>query len=643
MCGITGILDPRSQVPLDATCVAMTANLHHRGPDDSGLWSDGDAGVALGHARLSIVDLSPAGHQPMVSDDGRWVIVYNGEVYNAEELRDKLAPNGISFRGHSDTEAILEAVAAWGVEATAKQLIGMFAFAVWDRLERTLYLVRDRLGIKPLYWGQFGELLLFGSELKALRAHPGWRPEVDRDALAGFMRHGYVPAPLSIYERVGKLKPGHILSIRQGGAPRIRAYWDLRPIAATGVACTAESGDMEAEDELDSLLRDAVGRRMVADVPLGALLSGGVDSSLVVALMQAQSERPVKTYSIGFREQAYDEACYAKQVAKHLGTDHTELYVEPGHALDVLPQLTTWYDEPFADASQIPTYLVSELTRRHVTVALSGDGGDELFAGYNRYFWARELWDKAGRLPLSLRHVAAGAIEFVPPAVWDHVAAVLPRRRRPSHPGDKFHKLAAVLKERSPDAMYRWLISLWQQPDDLVIGGREPLTPNWDDGLTNDLPDFTDRMQYLDTVTYLPDDILTKVDRVSMAVGLEARVPLLDHRVVEFAWNQPRHRKIRDGRGKWLLRQVLYRYVPRELIERPKMGFGVPIDSWLRGPLRDWAEDLLDERVMRQQGYLNPEPVRTRWKEHLSGRRNWQYALWNVLVFQQWLRDRHLA
>lgn len=643
MCGIAGFLDPLGRVPLEATGSAMTASLHHRGPDDRGLWSDSDAGIALGHARLSIVDLSPAGHQPMVSANGRWVIVYNGEIYNAGELRRRLTLSGISFRGHSDTEAILEAVAAWGIEDTVKLMIGMFAFAVWDRLECNLYLARDRLGIKPLYWGRFGQLFLFGSELKALRAHPGWKPEIDRDALVGFMRHSYVPAPLSIFNGIAKLKPGHILTLRQDQEPEIQSYWDLRQIAVAGVRQPSKNSDRDAEDKLDGLLRDAVGRRMVADVPLGALLSGGVDSSLVVALMQAQAERPVKTYSIGFREQAYDEASYAKKVAKHLGTDHTELYVEPEHALEILPQLSTWYDEPFADASQIPTYLVSEMTRHHVTVALSGDGGDELFAGYNRYFWARAMRDKTGYLPLLLRQFAAGVIESVPPSAWDQVAAIVPGRWRPNHPGDKLHKLAAIMKEHSADAIFRWLISQWQKPTDLVIGGREPVTVIWDEHLRRDLQDFTDRMQYLDTVTYLPDDILTKVDRASMAVGLEARVPLLDHRVVEFAWSQPGHRKIRDGQGKWLLRQVLYRYVPRELIERPKMGFGVPIDSWLRGPLREWAEDLLDEREMRQQGYLNPEPVQTRWKEHLSGRRNWQYALWNVLIFQQWLRHYHLA
>ncbi len=638
MCGITGFVGPGSSDELIQCCTRMTSTLNHRGPDDMGVWCDERVGVALGHARLSIVDLSPLGHQPMVSKDGRWVIVYNGEVYNFQELRRELEGEGAAFRGRSDTEVILEGVAAWGVERTIQRLIGMFAVALWNREERRLYLVRDRLGIKPLYWGRFGDLFLFGSELKALRAHPNFLAEIDRTALTGFLRYSYVPAPYSIYNNVFKLPQGHILQWSPGEEPVHHSYWDLREIALQGQQADREQmSDREAVESLDQLLRDAVQRRMVADVPLGALLSGGIDSSLVVALMQAQSDRPVKSFSIGFHEKEYDEAQHAKAVAAHLGTDHTELYVESGHTLDVLPQMARWYDEPFADSSQIPTYLVSELTRNHVTVALSGDGGDELFGGYTRYFWANTIWNFNRRIPRPLRRVMGGMMRLPPPEFWKGVFAMAPSRFRFSHPADKMYKLAGMFPLRDADSVYRHLISDWQDPESVVIGSSEPMTPVWDEGLMGEMDDFTSRMQYMDTVTYLPDDILTKVDRASMAVSLEARVPLLDHRVVEFAWNQPLQRKIRNGQGKWLLRQVLYHYVPKELIERPKMGFGVPIDSWLRGPLREWAESLLDERRLRSEGYFRPEPIIRRWREHLSGRRNWQYQLWGVLMFQSWL------
>ena len=642
MCGLAGFFDAsgrRDDAALTATVAAMTDSLRHRGPDDGGVWVEAAAGIALGHRRLSIVDLSPAGHQPMVSADGRFVIAYNGEIYNTEELRAELP--GIPWRGHSDTEVLLEGCAAWGVAATARRLIGMFAFALWDRRERMLWLARDRLGIKPLYYGRFGDVFLFGSELKALRAHGEWPVEVERDALAAFLRHNYVPAPRSIYRGVAKLPPGTVLRVQPGGEPRLEAFWSLGEVAHAGIADRSTMSDAEAADRLDALLRDAIGRRMVADVPLGAFLSGGVDSSAVVALMQAQSDRPVKTFTIGFHERGYDEARHAKAVAAHLGTEHTELYVEPSHALDIIPKLAEWYDEPFADSSQIPTFLVSEMTRRHVTVALSGDGGDELFAGYNRYFWGEALWRRLGRLPGGARRAGAGLLTALPPSAWDRLFAAVPVRLRPPQAGDKLHKLADVLRLPDQAALYRRLVSHWEEPASLVPGASEAGIP-WDLMADPKMPDFVERMQRLDTVTYLPDDILTKVDRASMAVALEARVPLLDHRVVEFAWRLPMTQKIRGGDGKWLLRQVLHRYVPRELIERPKMGFGVPIDVWLRGPLRDWAEALLDERRLRAEGFLDPAPIRRRWAEHLSGARNWQYPLWDVLMFQAW-RERWLA
>jgi asparagine synthase (glutamine-hydrolysing) len=637
MCGLAGYLNRRaSQADAEMAGLArrMGDTLTHRGPDDGGVWVDAQAGIALAHRRLSIVDLSPLGHQPMVSACGRFVIAYNGEVYNFNELRTEL---NVAWRGHSDTEVILEACAAWGVEATVRRLIGMFAIALWDRAERTLWLVRDRLGIKPLYWGHFGDLVVFGSELKSLVAHGGWRPEIDREALCAYMRFGYVPAPRSIWQGVRKLEPGHILCLRPGAEPAETRFWSAEDVVADGLASrdSFALSDADATDALETLLKDAVKRRMVADVPLGAFLSGGIDSSVVVALMQAQSDRPVKTFSIGFHEQGYNEAEHAKAVARHLGTEHTELYVEPSHALEIVPNMPVWYDEPFADSSQIPTFLVSEMTRRHVTVALSGDGGDELFAGYNRYALADRLWSRIGAVPLPLRRMGAQLIRSVPAPAWDKAFRLVPQSRRPSQAGDKLHKLSEILTEDG-DAIYRRLASVNSRPRDFVIGAEEFKGRFWDHALPSRIPDFLDRMQYLDLVTYLPDDILTKVDRASMAVALEARVPLIDHRVVEFAWRLPQRFKLRDGKSKWLLRQVLYRHVPQALIERPKMGFGVPIDHWLRGPLRPWAEELLPQSDTATDGYLDPKPVRQMWLDHLSGRRNWQYPLWTILMFLAW-------
>ena len=638
MCGIAGILDLSGKAGSGVspeTLSAMCETLRHRGPNDDGTWIDAATGIGLGHRRLAIIDLSEAGAQPMVSSCERFVISYNGEIYNAPELRSELEATGRRFSGHSDTEAIVEGCAAWGVEATVERLNGMFAFAVWDRSERVLYLVRDRLGIKPIYWARIGGLLLFGSELKALRAHPGWHPELNRDALAAYMRYGYVPSPLTIYQGVNKLPPGTILRARAGQEPRITPFWDLEQVAVEGQRNRLPENGHEAADRLDTLLNDAVRRRMVADVPLGAFLSGGIDSSLVVALMQANSTRPVRTFTIGFSERDYDEARHAASVARHLGTDHTELYVSPGHALETITRLPEIYDEPFSDPSQVPTFLIAEMTREHVTVSLSGDGGDELFAGYNRHIQARIFVPLLERMPRRLKALGAGGIRSLSHSAWDALFMAIPERWRPPQAGDKMHKLAALLTEDG-QGFYQSLVSHWREPERIVTGGREP------DGLLSDprirefVPDFIERMQYLDTLTYLPDDILTKVDRASMAVSLEARVPLLDHRVVAFSWSLPPAMKARKGVGKWLLRQVLYRYVPPELVDRPKMGFGVPIDEWIRGPLRDWAEELLDERRLKAEGILNPAPIRAKWREHLSGKHNWQYPLWDVLMFQAW-------
>jgi asparagine synthase (glutamine-hydrolysing) len=640
MCGIAGIYyqSNAGSAPrlLQATIDAMTDTLVHRGPDSRGTWIDPEAGVGLGHRRLAIRDLSPAGHQPMVSSCGRYVIIYNGEVYSHKEIGRDLEKSGRHLRGSSDTEVILEACAEWGVEPTVKRLIGMFAFALFDREKGEIYLVRDRLGIKPLYWGLIDGLLVFGSELKALRAADGWEPRIDRNALAAFMRHNYIPAPHSIYQGVQKLEPGCMLSLTRQGAPEITRFWNLRGIAEQGGATPSQRSETELLDQLDSLLRDAVQRRMVADVPLGSLLSGGIDSSLVTALMAEQSDRPINTFAIGFQESEYNEAPYAREIAKHLGTDHTELYVESGHALDLVGKLPYWYDEPFADSSQIPTMMVCELTRKHVTVVLSGDGGDELFAGYGRYALAQNMWEKANVAPYPVRKMVARALLAQPSARLDALGQYLPRRWQRPQMGIKLHKFANALLLDDPDAMYLRMLSHWHEPDDIVIGAHEAKGILWDKSVTRTIPNFLDRMQFLDTVTYLPDDILTKVDRASMSVALEARVPLLDHRIVELAWNMPRHMKMRDGESKWALRQALYKRVPRHLIERPKMGFGVPFDQWLRGPLRDWAEALLDENRLEQQGLFKAAPIRERWRAHLDGA-NWGYPLWNVLMAQAWI------
>ncbi|TSE29270.1 asparagine synthase (glutamine-hydrolyzing) [Tepidimonas taiwanensis] len=655
MCGLTGFWEPGGCAQEDATATVrrMADTLVHRGPDDAGVWVDAAAGVALGHRRLAILDLSPAGHQPMVSASGRYVIAFNGEIYNHLELRaalEKIGAGGTAppgWRGHADTETLLAAIEAWGVEETLQRCVGMFAFALWDRQTRTLTLARDRMGEKPLYYGWQRGVWLFGSELKALRAHPAFAGEVDRGALALFFCHNAVPAPYSIYRDIRKLPPGTYLSLtepqaRAGAWPEPVAYWSLAEVVATGQRTPFAGAEAEAVGELERLLRQAVAGQMLADVPLGAFLSGGIDSSTVVALMQAQLSRPVRTFSIGFFEAGYNEAQHAAAVARYLGTDHTELYVTPEQAMAVIPKLPALYDEPFADSSQIPTFLVAQLARQHVTVALSGDGGDELFGGYTRYFLAHGIWQRLAWMPRGMRAVLARGLAAASPAAWDRFAAVLypllPRRLRFANPGDKLHKLARILLSNAPEAVYHALVSHWTERDGLVLGAQEPPTVLTQPETWPTVDDFRHRMMALDAVSYLPDDILVKVDRAAMGVSLETRVPLLDHRVVEFAWRLPLSMKIREGQGKWLLRQVLYKYVPKELIERPKMGFGVPIDDWLRGPLREWAEDLLDERRLREEGFIDPAPVRQKWREHLSGQRNWQYHLWDVLMWEAWWR-----
>jgi len=654
MCGLVGLLErePKSSaIALRNYATDMAMTLLHRGPDRGDAFCDPSAGVCLAHRRLSVVDLSVAGHQPMVSHDGRLVIAYNGELYNTKDVRHEIerAHGAIAWRGHSDTEVLLEAIALWGVKPALRRVVGMFAFALWDRRERRLTLARDRIGEKPLYYGRFGGTLLFASEIKALRAHPDFRAEIDRDVLALYVRHGYVPAPYSIYRGVAKLPAGCFAEFDAGRAePRIEPYWSALEVALAGMSSQLDAPEEVLVGELDALLKRAVRGQMEADVPLGAFLSGGIDSSMVVALMQAQSSRPINTFTIGFAEAEYNEAEHAKAVAAHLGTQHTELYVTPAEARAVIPKLPEIYCEPFADASQIPTYLVSQLARRHVTVALSGDAGDELFGGYNRYQIAQHVWRSLSRVPAPLRAAAAASLRALPPSGWDHLLKplrfVLPRQLDVQHPGEKVHKLAGVAALTSLDDVYQRLVSQWMEPAAIVPGAREPDTPlstaaRLPHALSQPLP----RMTYLDLVTYLPDDILVKVDRAAMAVSLETRVPLLDHRVVEFAWRIPVALKLRGGRGKHLLRAVLERYVPRYLFERPKMGFGVPIDHWLRGPLRDWAEHLLDPAKLRAQGHFAVEPIRQAWAEHVDGRNSNQYPLWVILMFQAWLEHHHAA
>ncbi len=650
MCGITGFWDQSNSITgdeLSPLVKKMSDQIRHRGPDDSGVWCQPDQGVALGFRRLAIIDLTPTGHQPMFSASGRYVMVFNGEVYNFGEMRAELESLGAQFKGTSDTEVMLAAIEAWGLEKAVKRFNGMFAIALWDKKERSLTLIRDRLGIKPVYYGWFGRTLLFGSELKALRIHPAFQGEINRDALASYLRYNYVPAPHSIYKGVYKLPPGCYLTIRvdQGfQQKKIIAYWNAREIIERGQVDPFKGDGQEAISTLDELLRNSIRLRMIADVPLGAFLSGGVDSSTVVALMQTQSDIPVKTYSIGFHERGYNEAHHAKSVAEHLGTDHTELYVTPEETRQVIPLLPALYDEPFADSSQIPTYLVSQLARRHVTVSLSGDGGDELFGGYNRYFMTRKIWKRLGWLPLKARKMIARGMMVVPSLAWSGIFQLAgrfsPDFRDFPIPDDKAQKLADVIAIPSPEAIYHNLVSHWKNPQEIVLGSKEPQTMLLDRSRWAEVSTLTEQMMYLDLITYLPDDILVKLDRASMGVSLEARAPFLDdHQVVEFISRLPIHMKIRNGTGKWVLRQVLYQYIPKEMIERPKMGFGVPIDHWLRGPLQDWAEEYLSESRLLREGYFDPKPIRQKWIEHTSGKRNWQYYLWDILMFQSWLES----
>lgn len=647
MCGIAGLAGSlASGSSLEGVVTKMTAALAHRGPDDSGVWSNARHHIALGHRRLSIIDLTAEGHQPMRSASGRYVIAYNGEIYNFGELRRELGLAGNRFRGRSDTEIILAGFDEWGIDAAIRKFTGMFAIALWDTREHELLLIRDRVGKKPLYFGFIGGSLAFASELKAIRCVPGFTAEIDRNAIAAFLRHNYVPAPRSIYRDIQKLEAGSIARFRvkpeETRLIGIHRYW--RPLDSGTLMKRFSGGLDDAVEELETLLRDATATRMVADVPLGAFLSGGIDSSLVVAMMKSTSSLPIRTFTIGFSEQDFNEAEHARSIAQHLGTEHTEIYITAQDALNVIPRLPHIYDEPFADSSQIPTILVCEATRKSVTVALSGDGGDESFCGYSRYVWWRDLWSGVSRLPRFSRTVAARILANTPTRFWDAGLTVcrplLPRHLREEVNGERLRNLADVFSIDSPEAMYRRIVSHYKRPELIVREAREPDSILNDVTGLRDLDRLTEHMMFLDTMTYLPDDILVKVDRASMAVALEVRAPLLDHRVLEFAARLPFHWKLNGRVGKWILKKILYKHVPRGLVDRPKAGFSVPIASWLRGPLRHWAEDLLSEQRLANEGYFDPGPIRRVWREHLEGRSNWHYHIWDILMFQAWLRSQ---
>jgi asparagine synthase (glutamine-hydrolysing) len=649
MCGIIGFYSSEVAICFE-DIFSMNSAISHRGPDDSGIWKDFDEGIVLGHRRLSIVDLSNSGSQPMISHSGRYVIVFNGEIYNHNDLRDDLSTldESICWKGLSDTETLLVAFEFWGIEKTLEKIAGMFAIAVWDKKSRTLSLIRDRMGEKPLYYGWQGnhgkKTFLFGSELKALKRHSEFEGAINRDAIALFLRHNYIPCPYSIYKGIYKLRSGHILQLsandfEKGSTPIEKEYWSLAKTATYGVQNRWIGDEKSATGELDMLLRKATSLQMMADVPLGAFLSGGIDSSTIVALMQAQSSSPIKTFSIGFSEAEFNEAIYAKKIALHLGTDHTELYVSPKEAMDVIPKLPQLYDEPFSDSSQIPTFLVSQLAKKHVTVSLSGDAGDELFCGYNRYHLSSLVWNRLQLLPVKFRKVVAKLIQGVSPTTWNSILKNTPMSSKFANLGDKLHKGADVMDARNLDELYMYFISHWNNPSSIVLDVVEP--PTILNGLRPDMKGLDDieKMMVLDGLSYLPDDILVKVDRAAMGVSLESRIPFLDHRVVEFAWKLPKTFKYRDQTTKWILRQVLYKYVPPELVERPKMGFGVPIGDWIKGPLKDWAGDLLSENTLKKEGYFDYKVIRKMWDEHQTSKRNWQYQLWDILMFQSWLYE----
>lgn len=644
MCGIAGFFGQHNKEQISRLATTMADRIAHRGPDDSGVWSDVDSGIALAHRRLAIVDLSPAGHQPMSSETGRYMLVFNGEIYNHLELRLQLSQQGrqILWRGHSDTETLLAAIEAWGLVATLKVCVGMFAIALWDGQEKTLSLSRDRFGEKPLYYGWQNGVLLFGSELKAIGAHPSFERRVNRDAVALLLRYNYIPAPYSIWEGIYKLPQATSIILRTGqtGA-KPEAYWSLSDVAAAGQQSVFTGAETEAVESLHTVLSQSIRGQMLADVSLGALLSGGIDSSMVVALMQSQSNRPVKTYSIGFDEKQFDESGYARDVAKHLGTEHTELYMSAKDVLNAVTNMPSMYDEPFADSSQLPTSLVMTLARQHVTVALSGDGGDELFGGYNRYLLAPKIWNVVRLLPIALRQTVCRILLSVSPEHWDKYAGPIAKLLGQNMLGNKIHNLSnRIASVKSFNELIHALATEWNGYTSLVLGGNESACYSNQYKQWPHISDQASRTMFVDAMTYMPDDILVKVDRAAMAVGLETRAPFLDHRVAELAWTLPIGMKIQNGNGKHILRQVLYKYVPAHLIDRPKMGFSIPVDLWLRHELRDWAEDLLSSDRLTREGFFDVEMIRSTWQSHLNGTRNSGSRLWSVLMFQAWLQEQ---
>ena len=654
MCGITGIFGNLRKEEFDSSIHEMSATLNHRGPDDAGTWINEENGVAFGHQRLSIIDLSSAGHQPMVSPCGRFTTVFNGEIYNHLQLRDKLntSANKQSWKGHSDTETLVTAFSQWGIEKTLQQLVGMFAIAVWDFKEKRLFLIRDRFGEKPLYYGWSNGVFLFGSELKALQKYKRFSNQIDRGALSLYMKYMYVPTPYSIFRDIYKLEPGCILQIDKGTKPPTLPLF--APFRAQGINIAqwysisnmAQAGQKnlitdqnDAVDLIEKTLLESVRSQLISDVPLGAFLSGGIDSSVITALMQKVCKDPVKTFTIGFEESSFNEAIYAKEVSRHLGTEHHELYVTSSDAFKVIPHLPTLYDEPFADSSQIPTYLASKLARESVTVSLSGDAGDELFGGYNRYLWGSRVWNKVRWMPLIVRQTLGVAINKISVNTWDSIGNSLPNSSRVSLMGDKAHRMAHRLKNvKSLDDVYHSIVTEGYKEDGLVVNDKAALITKLDNNdIVSGIVDSEHRMMLLDSLTYLPDDILTKVDRAAMGVSLETRIPFLDYRVAELAWRLPLDTKINNGETKWPIRQVLYKYVPKVLIERTKAGFAIPVGQWIRGPLREWAADLLNEERIRREGYFNPELVQQLWQQHLSGKYDWTPRLWAILMFQAWL------
>lgn len=639
MCGLTGFFNSRETADRMTSIIsAMTDRITHRGPDGSGIWCSHEDTIALGHRRLAIIDLTASGHQPMHSQHDRYVIVFNGEIYNYLDLKKQLQSKQYTFSGRSDTEVILALILEYGLESTLQKLTGMFAFALWDKQDKILHLARDRVGEKPLYYGFVNDTFVFGSELKAIRTYPDFQNKIARTSIALFMQYGYVPAPHSIYDNVHKLTPGTYLTVSKAtihAKPTPKVYWSATQVAECGLANPLHVTDVEAIHQTEQLLNTIIKSQMISDVPIGAFLSGGIDSSLVAALMQINSNQPVKTFTIGFDIETHNEANYAKAIAQHLKTDHTELYINAQHAIDVIPKLPTIYDEPFADSSAIPTFLIAQLTSQQVRVCLSGDGGDELFGGYNRYRLGQSIWKKMALCPYPLRLAIQKLLLSVSPARIHHILKHL----NIPMVGDKLHKFATVIAAKSPEQLYQHFISQWSNPHDLVLS--HPGDPASTSILLHQLEGmhFIEKMMITDTLSYLPDDIMVKVDRAGMANGLENRAPFLNHQLIEFMWQLPLNMKVRNRTTKWLLRQVLAKHVPQHLFDRPKMGFGVPLDIWLRGPLRGWADSLLNKQHIEEQGFLRPDLIVTKWQEHVSGKRNWQYQLWTVLMFQAWMEN----